>query len=119
MMTLHQREIVEVSFPMPDGEVLIHPALVLSGEDLQSEEDGLFYAVLISSKNRHSEFALPIHDNWLSKPLSKQSYFVTHLVSAFKPEHVTQRYNNYIKEAPFDQVLSKILSSMFDLEIEL
>lgn len=48
--SVHQREIVEVSFRFLDGVERIHPALVVSVDDLQKAEEGMFYAVLISSK---------------------------------------------------------------------
>jgi len=35
---------------LPDGEIKTHPALVLSSTQLQEDDDGMFYAVLISSK---------------------------------------------------------------------
>ena len=34
-----QREIIEVPFSLPDGQILVHPALVLSSEELQDYED--------------------------------------------------------------------------------
>ena len=48
---VHQREIVEVPFTLPDGQILPHPALVISCDELQDIEPGMFYAVLISTKN--------------------------------------------------------------------
>ena len=36
-----QREIIEVPFSLPDGQILVHPALVLSSEELQDYEDGM------------------------------------------------------------------------------
>ena len=50
---VEQREIVEIPFTMPDGSILPHPALVISRNELQVDEDGMFYAVLISTKNYH------------------------------------------------------------------
>ena len=44
-----QREIVEVPYQLPDGSIKPHMALVLSTDKLQQAEDGMFYAVLISS----------------------------------------------------------------------
>jgi hypothetical protein len=52
---VHQREIVEVPFSLPDGQILPHPALVISCDDLQNIEPGMFYAVLISTKNHYPE----------------------------------------------------------------
>lgn len=59
---VNQGEIVEVPFELPDGSILPHPALVLSNEYLQDYEDGLFYAVLISTKIiiRNSQYQLRI-----------------------------------------------------------
>lgn len=70
-----QREIVEVPYQLPDGTIKPHMALVLSTDKLQLAEDGMFYAVLMSSKNLNPEFTLEIQNDWLSKPLSKQSFF--------------------------------------------
>lgn len=37
-----QREIVEVSYQLPDGSIKPHMALVLSTDKLQQAEDGMF-----------------------------------------------------------------------------
>jgi len=109
---VHQREIVEVPFDMPDGSILPHMALVLSCDEIQDYEDGMFYAVLISSKNYYPELTIQIRNEWLSKPLSKQSYFITHLVNSFNVEDVIARYNNYIKGPIFEQIVYKILQNI-------
>ena len=46
---VHYGEIVEVTFKFPGEGYKVHPALVISGKDLQDDEEGMFYAVLISS----------------------------------------------------------------------
>ena len=94
---VNQGEIVEVPFELPDGSILPHPALVLSNEYLQDYEDGLFYAVLISTKNHYPEFTIPIEDSWLNKPLSKSSFFVTHIIDQFNVDEVMKRSNTYLK----------------------
>ena len=113
-----QREIVEVPYQLPDGSIKPHMALVLSSERLLIAEDGMFYAVLISSKNLNHEFTMEIQNEWLSKPLSKQSYFVTHIVSYYRTDEVIQSFNNYVKKDYFDPILNKVILSMFDIEIE-
>jgi hypothetical protein len=65
-----QREIVEVPYQLPDGSIKPHMALVLSTEKLLNAEDGMFYAVLISSKNINPEFTMEIKNEWLNKPLA-------------------------------------------------
>lgn len=112
-----QREIIEVSYRTPEGDVKAHPALVLSTNRLFEAEEGMFYAVLISTKNHHPEYTLKIEDEWLNKPLDKQSYFVTHIVTFFKLNEVLQSRNTFIKKEHFDKVLEKVIDSMFDIEI--
>ena len=71
-----QRQIVEVFYRFHDGEVLRHPALVVSSNDFQDIEEGMFYAVLISSKNIHPEYTIEIDPDDLigSSQLTKKSY---------------------------------------------
>ena len=46
-MKYHQRDIVEVSFLFPDGSFKPHPAIIVSNDQLQDDEDGMLYLVLI------------------------------------------------------------------------
>lgn len=109
---VYQGEIVEVSFEMPDGRILPHPALVLSRELLQDYEDGLFYAVLISTKNHFPELTIPIQNDWLNKPLRKESFFVTHIIDQFNADEVMSRSNTYIKARYFDYVVDEIIKNI-------
>lgn len=110
---VRQREIVEVSFTMPDGTILPHPALVVSSDDLQVVEDGLIYVLLISSKNHCPEYTVEIKSEWLNKPMSKQSYFVTHILGMYNTEDVISRRNCFVKEVPFHKIIDKITQSIF------
>lgn len=111
---VHQREIVEIPFSLPNGEILPHPAHVISCDDLQNVEPGMFYAVLISTKNHHPELTIPIQSEWLSSPLSQQSYFVTHIVSQFNCDDVINRYNCFLRQPYFDQVIDRIIGTIID-----
>ena len=111
---VHQREIVEVPFTLPDGQVLPHPALVLSCDDLQNVEPGMFYAVLISSKNLFPGLTIPIQSEWLSTPLTKASYFVTHIVSMFNVENVIAHHNCFLRQPFFDNVVDRIIANIVD-----
>lgn len=112
-----KQEIVEVFYRTPEGDVKEHPALVLSTERLFEKEEGMFYAVLISTKNHHPEYTMKIEDEWLNRPLGKESYFVTHIVTFFKLEDVIQRTNTYVKEHFFYKVLERVIDSMFDIQV--
>ena len=109
---VRQREIVEVPFVMPDGRVLTHMVLVISREEIQDYEDGLFYGVLISSKNHFPELTIPIKPEWLNKPLSKQSYFITHLVQQFNIEDVMGSYNIYLRAQYFETIIDTIVNNL-------
>lgn len=109
---VNQGEIVEVPFELPDGSILPHPALVLSNEYLQDYEDGLFYAVLISTKNHYPEFTIPIEDSWVNKPLSKSSFFVTHIIDQFNVDEIMRRNNTYLKARYFDYVVDEIIKNV-------
>ena len=111
---VHQREIVEVPFTLPDGQILPHPALVLSCDDLQMVEPGMFYAVLISSKNHYPQLTIPIQREWLSSPLSKPSYFVTHIVSMFNVDDVFTHHNCFLRQPFFDEVVGRIVANIVD-----
>lgn len=50
--------------------------------------------------------------------MGKQSYFVTHVVTFFKLNDVIKRNNNFVKQQYFYKVLSKVIDSMFDIEVE-
>ncbi len=111
---VYQREIVEVPFTLPDGKVLPHPALVISCDELQNVEPGMFYAVLISTKNHHPALTIPIQSEWLSSPLSSQSYFVTHIVSVFNVDDVFSHRNCFLRQPYFDQVVDKVIATIVD-----
>lgn len=87
--------------------------MVVSANYLQDVEDGMFYAILISSKNHNPDLTIEIKNEWLNKPLSKQSYFVTHIVAMFNTEDVVNRYNNYVKSKYFDSILEQAIQNLF------
>ena len=112
-MKVRQREIVEVPFTMPDGRVLVHPGLVVSSDELQEVEDGMIYVLLISSKNHHPEYTIRIENEWLSKPMPKQSYCITHIFGIYMVEEFISQKNCFIKERDFDKIIDKIVNSIF------
>jgi hypothetical protein len=113
-----QREIVEVPFMLPDNQIKVHPALVLSTDRLSNAETGMFYAVLISTKQLNPEFTLKIKNEWLNKPMPETSFFVTHIVTFFQLRDVIRSSNRFVKQAYFDKILFKVIDSIFDIELE-
>lgn len=111
-------EIVEVPFLLPSGEFKAHPALVVSPRRLQDDEDGLFYAVLISTKNHNPQYTIELKNEWLNKPMLRQSFFVTHILSFFRTADVLSSHNVFVKSQYFDRIMEKIFYSVFDVELE-
>lgn len=110
-----QRQIVEVFYRFHDGEVLRHPALVVSSNDLQDIEEGMFYAILISSKNIHPEYTIEIDPDDLigSSQLTKKSYYVTHIMSFFSYENVIFKYNLFVKKERFNFIVEEVINNIF------
>lgn len=111
-------EIVEVPFLLPNGEFKAHPALVVSPSRLQDDEDGMFYAVLMSTKNHNPQYTIELKNEWLNKPMLRQSFFVTHIMTFFKTSNVLSSHNVFVKSEYFDKILEKTFYSIFDVAVE-
>ena len=92
--------------------------MVLSTSDLQEAEEGMFYAVLISSKNIHPQYTLEIKNEWLTRPMLKDSYFITHFMTYFTTDEVTQSYRTSVKSEYMDRVVSKVIRSIFGWQVD-
>lgn len=113
-MKVHQREIVEVSFKFLNGKDLVHPALVISPDELQSVEPEMFYAILISSKNIHPELTLEIlPQDIIGKDLEKRSYIVTHFLAYFTTDQVISKKNQFVKVKKFNEIVDTIINNIF------
>ena len=45
--------------------------------------------------------------------MSKQSYFITHIMGLYRVEEVISQRNCFIKEKYFDRIIDKIINSIF------
>lgn len=117
---VYQREIVEVPFLLPDGSNKTHPALIVSVSDLQEEEDGMFYAVLISTKNHHPRYTIEIkpEDIVSENKLQQKSYFVTHILTYFLCRDVTKRLGCFVSKSRFNEVVETVIDNIFGDPIE-
>lgn len=117
---LRTGEIVDVDFYFPDkDETLHHPGVVVSTKDLYDNEDGMVYVLLISSKNIHPEYTIELTDEMVTKPLGKQSYFVTHFLMYFSKDEVNFSYGRAVKQPYLDQIISKTIDSIFGWKVEM
>ena len=113
-MKYHQRDIVEVSFLFPDGTFKAHPAIIVSNDQLQEGEDGMFYLVLISSNDwLNPQYSYPLTDEMVNGfTFSKPSLVKCQIISGNIERDVVRRLGS-IKQKYFDEIVDKIVESIF------
>ncbi len=110
-MKINQRDIVEVNFQLPDGKLKLHPALVLSNQNVLDAED-IFYAVMISSKDYNDEFTFELENLMLTKPLTKISYVKCQLLQSYTIDEIITKFSS-VKPLYFEQIRQKIFDTVF------
>ena len=110
-MKYSQKDIVEVNFLLPNGELKPHMALVVSNDELQ-EDDEVLYLALISSKNYLPKYTYPLKSEMLSKPLTKQSYVVCQIISGYTERDILRKCSR-VSAAYFKEIVEKIKFSIF------
>jgi len=112
-MKYHQRDIVEIDFPIPGEGYKVHPALIVSNDELQLDE-GFVYVALISLQDfaysRH--YAYPLRDEMLSFQMEKQSYVKCQILAVTVDTGILRRLGS-IKEKYFNEIVDKIVDSIF------
>ncbi len=117
---VHQTQIVLVDWKFPDKNGLLrHPAIVVSDSKLQ-EDEGMFYAVLVSSADHYSEYTVRLTNNDLKGPdkLDHDSYVVTHFMTYFELRHIEKVMNAFVTEEKFEEIQNKIIKSIMALDVE-
>lgn len=117
---VHIGEIIDVDFYFADkDETLHHPGVVVSTPSLKVNEDGMIYVLLISSKNIHPQYTIPLTDEMVTKPLGKKSYFVTHFLMYFSLDEVNFSYGRAVRQPYLDKIISKTIDSIFGWKVSL
>lgn len=110
-MKYTQRDIVEINFLFPDGTFKVHPALIVSNNELQ-EEEGIIYLCMISSKLYNPQYCYELSDNMLTNPLSKTSYVKCQLLVGNIERDVVRKISR-IKQPYFDEIIEKVKTVIF------
>ncbi|MBE6255204.1 MAG: type II toxin-antitoxin system PemK/MazF family toxin [Prevotella sp.] len=113
-MKYHQRDIVEVSFLFPDGTFKPHPAIIVSNDQLQEDEDGMFYLVLITSNDRlNPQYSYPLKDEMIiGHTFAKPSLVKCQIIAGYIERDVVRRLGS-IKQEYFNEIVDKIIESIF------
>lgn len=112
-MKYHQRDVVEIEFPIPGEGFKVHPAIIVSSDELQANE-GFVYLVMISSKDfaYSRQYSYPLTDDMLSFKMQKQSFVKCQLVAADVESDILRRLGT-IKERYFNEIVDKVIESIF------
>ena len=51
----------------------------------------MIYVLKIKKKNHHPDYTIKIEDEWLSKPMAKQSYFITHIMGMYNVNEIVSK----------------------------
>jgi len=111
-MKINQRDIVNVEFNFPDGKSKNHFAIVVSNNEL-TEAEGFVYLVLITSKDYNSDYYYELDNEMFNGfYLTKKSYVKCHILMTTM-EYILPAKMGTIKKQYFDEIISKIITSIF------
>lgn len=112
-MKYHQRDVVEIEFPIPGEGYKIHPAIIVSSDELQMNE-GFVYLVMISSKDfaYSRQYSYPLTDEMLTFKMEKPSFVKCQLVAADVESGLIRRLGS-IKEEYFNEIVDKVIVLIF------
>ena len=112
-MKYHQRDVVEINFPVPGESNKVHPAIIVSNDELQINE-GFVYIVMVSSKDFSfsRQYSYQLTDEMLTFNLEKPSCVKCHLVAADIESSVIRKLGS-VKEEYFNEIVDKIIESIF------
>ena len=110
-MKYQQGDIIEVDFMLPDYQYKVHPAIIVSNDEL-NEKENFYYIVLVSSKTHFPEYSYPLTDEMTTNKFSKKSY-VKCQVMYYEKERGVIRKLGKVRQPYLDEIVNKIVESIF------
>lgn len=115
---------MEVEFRLPpDGRFLRHPCIVLSNQEINTEEEA-FVAVMMTSDERYrdDEYSFEIHSSMLSKKhdlpyCAARMHLIGHFL--FKDVVKNSHWGSEMKSDSFKRMVTHINRTTFDLRFQL
>lgn len=113
-MKYHQRDIVEVNFLFPDGTFKPHPAIIISNDELQEDELGLVYLVIITSNDTiNPQYSYPLTDEMvIDHSFVKPSLVKCQIIAGYVERDILRRLGS-VKERYFNEIVDKTIESIF------
>jgi PemK-like, MazF-like toxin of type II toxin-antitoxin system len=115
-MILNQRDVIEVYFKFPDGQVKPHPIIVLSVAKVFNHEKSFIGVPISHSEEYNSDyFSFPISNQCFEKHLKHQdSYVRMHLITLFSENDVVEKRKvNEMKTDAFNEMYDQIQQIIF------
>jgi hypothetical protein len=110
-----QRQIVFLSFDLPQG-IVEHPAIVLSTSDAMDQEEGRFVAVMMTSNKINDYYTFEITKDMLTSPMNPYQEARLHVVSYFSEEDIIhERPLRYLKPEYFENLIRRINKVTFGI----
>ena len=110
-MKYAQSDIVEVVFPLPNGQFKRHPAIIISNRDVYETEE-IYYCIMLSTKNTNDEFIFEITPSMVNYQTDKVSYAKCQLIAQFASNEIMMRFGS-LKSESFRKLLLKLNQSVF------
>ena len=79
-MKVNQRDVVFLNYLLPNGQFKPHPAVIVSTDELY-EAEGVYYAVMLSTKAQNPDFMVTLTPDAFNYPTDTTSFAKCHLVS--------------------------------------
>ena len=105
---------MEVNFLFPDGSLKPHPAIIVSNDELQEDELGLVYLVLITSNDTvNPQYSYPLFDEMIvGHTFAKPSLVKCQIIAGYVERDIIRRLGT-IKERFFNEIVDKTIESIF------
>jgi hypothetical protein len=114
-MSYKQRQVVFVEAEMPDGQVLVHPYIIISCNVANSYEQ-YFTGVMITSSKHNDRFSFALSDSMFERPLEKSGCQARmKLILSFHEKKV-KRMTSRMKLIHFKQLIDQIKSDVFAVD---
>ncbi|RDB04647.1 type II toxin-antitoxin system PemK/MazF family toxin [Runella aurantiaca] len=110
-MKVNQRDVVFVHFHLPNGQFKPHPAVVISTNDLY-EAEGIYYAVMLSTKQHNPDFMVTLVPNDFNYPTDTTSYAKCQLIIQLNDYDIIKRFGS-IKAESLKLIIDKINEVVF------
>ena len=102
---------MDINFLFPDGSFKPHPALIVSNDILQENEE-FIYLALISSKSYNSQYCFELKPEMIDFKMKKVSYVKCQIIVGNIERDIIKKIG-HIKKPFIDEIIEKIIISIF------